>query len=209
MRIKSALISVFNKTGLLHFVSELNKLGIDVIATRGTFDFLVKNKIASIQRVSDVTNFPEILSGRVKTMHPTVLGGILASRNRQDHLNELEKLEIKLIDMVICNWYPFEKAVNHEESLQSALEKIDIGGPNLIRAAAKNYENVVVITNTERYCQVLEELKDKGDITIRTRFILATEAFKETANYDSAIWKFFKTKLRTQKNTTSGGMRRA
>ena len=188
-RIKRALISVSDKTGIIDFARELSKLGIEIIATSGTLKFLEKGGIKFVKPVSDVTNFPEILGGRVKTMHPKLIGGILALRDKKEHMNELKRLEIVPVDMVICNLYPFEKAIRRGRSLEAALEKIDIGGPNLIRAAAKNFENVVVVTNPNRYGQVLEELKKKGDVSIQTKFVLAKEAFKETARYDWIIYK--------------------
>jgi len=151
---------------------------------------LKKGGIQLVKPVSDVTKFPEILDGRIKTGHPKLIGGILALRNKKEHMNELERLEIKPVDMVVCNLYPFEKIINQGVDLKGALENIDIGGPNLIRAAAKNFENVVVIVNPNRYDKVLQELRKKGDVSTETRSILAIEAFKETAKYDFTIYKF-------------------
>jgi len=190
MTIRRALISVYDKSGIVDFARELNKLEIELIATSGTFETLKKGGIRSIKHVSDVTGSPEILGGRVKTVHPKLIGGILALRDKKEHLNELESLGIKTIDMVVCNLHPFETPINREDDVNSALENIDIGGPNLIRAAAKNFENVVVIVKPKRYGHVLQELKRKGDISVETRAILAIEAFKETARYDSLISKF-------------------
>jgi len=188
-RIKRALISVSDKTGIIDFARELSKLEIEIIATSGTLKFLEKGGVKFVKHVSDVTGFPEILGGRVKTMHPKLIGGILALRDKKEHMNELKRLGIVPIDMVVCNLPHFEKAIRRGRSLEEALEKIDIGGPDLIRAAAKNFENVVVITNPRRYGQVLEELKKKGDVSIQTKFALAKEAFKETARYDRVIYK--------------------
>ena len=190
MPIKRALISVYDKTGIVDFARELNKLGIEIIATGGTLKILKKGGIQSVKHVSDVTKFPEILSGRVKTEHPKLIGGILALRDKKEHMNELERLEIKPVDMVVCNLYPFEKIINRGVDLKTALENIDIGGPNMIRAAAKNFENVVVIVNPNRYDRVLQELKKKGDVSTETRVLLAIEAFKKTAIYDSIIYEF-------------------
>jgi phosphoribosylaminoimidazolecarboxamide formyltransferase/IMP cyclohydrolase len=192
MRIKRALISVYDKTGIVDFARELNRLGIEIIATDGTLKILKKGGIQFVKHVSDVTKFPEILGGRVKTEHPKLIGGILALRDKKEHMNELERLEIKPIDMVVCNLYPFKKLINQGIDLKVALENIDIGGPNLVRAAAKNFENVVVIVNPKRYGQVLQELKKKGEVSAETRSVLAIEAFKETARYDSVIYKFLK-----------------
>jgi phosphoribosylaminoimidazolecarboxamide formyltransferase/IMP cyclohydrolase len=190
MTIRRALISVYDKTSIVDFARELNKLGIEIIATSGTLKILKKGGIQFVKNVSDVTKFPEILGGRVKTGHPKLIGGILALRDKKEHMNELERLGIKPIDMVVCNLYPFEKVINREVDLKTALENIDIGGPNLIRAAAKNFENVAVIVNPNKYGQVLQELKKKGDVSIETRSTLAAEAFKETARYDSIIYEF-------------------
>lgn len=197
MTIKRALISVYDKTGIVDFARELNKLGIEIIATDGTMKILKKGRIQFAKHVSDVTEFPEILDGRVKTEHPKLIGGILALRNKKEHMKELEKLGIKPIDMVVCNLYPFEKMINQGADLKTALENIDIGGPNIIRAAAKNFENVVVIVNPNRYGQILQELKKKGDVSTETRSILAAEAFKETARYDSIIYKFLEKTIST------------
>ena len=198
MPIKRALISVYDKTGIVDFARELNKLEIEIIATNETLKILKKGGIRFIKHVSDVTGFPEILGGRVKTEHPKLIGGILALRDKKEHLNELERLGIKTIDMVVCNLYPFEKSINRQVDLNSALENIDIGGPNLIRAAAKNFENVVVIVNPNSHGHVLQELKKKGDVGVETRAILATEAFKETARYDSLIYKFLEKTMSTK-----------
>lgn len=188
--IKRALISVYNKFGIVDFVRELSKLGIEILATGETLKILKKSRIPCVKHVSDVTKFPEILGGRVKTEHPKLIGGILALKEKKEHINELKKLGIKPIDMVVCNFSPFEKVINRRVNLKTALENIDIGGPNLIRAAAKNFENVIVIVNPERYNLVLQELKKKGDLSRETKSNLAIEAFKETARYDFIIYNF-------------------
>lgn len=190
MRIKRALISVSDKTGIVDFARELNQLGMEIIATAGTSKFLKKGGIKSVKHVSEITGFPEILEGRVKTIHPKLISGILALRDKEDHMDELKKRGINPIDIVVCNLSPFEKVINQGENLKSAMEKIDIGGSNIIRAAAKNFENVVVIINPDKYDQVLKELKEKDCVSVETRFYLAIEAFKETARYDSMIMKF-------------------
>lgn len=195
MRIKRALISVSYKAGIIDFARELNKLGIEIIATSNTLEFLKKGEIKFVKHVSDVTNFPEILNGRVKTMHPKLIGGILARRDKKEHMKELKKLEIMPIDMVVCNLTTFEKVTSQEEDLNLALERIDIGGPCLIRAAAKNFENVIVVISPHGYDQVLEELKKKGDLSFETRFVLAVEAFRETARYDSMIYRFLERRV--------------
>jgi len=198
--IKRALLSVYDKTGIVDFARELNKLGIEIIATSGTLETLKKGGIQSVKHVSDVTKSPEILGGRVKTGHPKLIAGILALRDKKEHMNELERLEIKPVDMVVCNLYSFEEIINRGVDLKGALESIDIGGPNIIRAAAKNFENVVVIVNPNRYDQVLHELKKKGDVITETRSVLAIEAFKETARYDFIIYKFLEKTISTKQS---------
>ena len=187
---KRVLISVYNKTGIIEFARELVKLGFEVISTGGTFDVLKKGQIEFVRHVSEVTDFPEILGGRVKTEHPKLVGAILALRNNKEHMTELERFGIKPIDMVICNLYPLEQVTSQGAEIQTALENIDVGGPNMIRAAAKNFENVVVIVNPSRYSQVLREYKKNGDVSVETRKVLSVEAFKETARYDSTIYRF-------------------
>jgi len=187
---KRALISVHDKTGIVDFAKELIKLGFSIISTGGTVTTLKESGIPNVKHVSEVTGFPEILEGRIKTLHPKILAGILAIRNNKDHTSDLKTFQIKQIDLVVCNLYPFEKVTKEGANLKNALENIDIGGPNMIRAAAKNFENVVVIVNPNRYMQVLDEYKNNGDVTVETRKALAVEAFKETSRYDLAIWKF-------------------
>jgi phosphoribosylaminoimidazolecarboxamide formyltransferase/IMP cyclohydrolase len=188
--LKRALISVYDKTGIVEFARELNKLGIEIISTGGTAILLKKYGIP-VKTVSDVTKFPEILDGRVKTLHPMISGGILAVRDKKEHMEELKKHDIKPIDIVICNLYPFEEVTSKDNvDLDEALENIDVGGPNMIRAAAKNFENVVVIVDPSRYDQILQELEKNGDVSKETRADLAVEAFKCTAKYDWIIYDF-------------------
>ncbi len=195
MNMKRALISVYDKTGIVDFARELRKLGIEIIATGGTLKTLKDEGIQFVKHVSEVTEFPEILEGRVKTEHPKLIGGILALRDKKEQMKELESLGTKPIDMVVCNLYPFEKLTSQGVDLKTALENIDIGGPNMIRAAAKNFENVVVIVNPSRYGQILRELKQKGQVSTKNKAILAVEAFKETARYDSVIFRFLEKTL--------------
>ncbi len=195
MDMKRALISVYDKTGIVGFARELIKLGIEIIATGGTLKTLKEEGIQFVKHVSEVTEFPEILEGRVKTEHPKLIGGILALRDKKEYVKDLTRFGIEPIDMVVCNLYPFEKLTNQGVDLNTALENIDIGGPNMIRAAAKNFENVVVIVNPHRYDQILRELKKKGHVSTETKSILAVEAFKETARYESAIYRFLEKAL--------------
>lgn len=190
MAMKRALISVYDKTDIVSFARELSKLGFEIISTGGTLETLKEGGIRLVKHVSEVTEFPEILEGRVKTEHPKLMGGILALRDKKEHAKDLEKHGIEPIDMVVCNLYPFERVTAQGVDLKTALENIDIGGPNMIRAAAKNFENVVVVVNPRRYGPILSEYKKKGEVSAETRKALAVEAFKETARYDSAICSF-------------------
>jgi phosphoribosylaminoimidazolecarboxamide formyltransferase/IMP cyclohydrolase len=196
-KIKRALVSVYDKTGIVEFCRNLHKLGIEIVATGGTTRLLKENKIP-VKNVSDVTGFPEILSGRVKTLHPKILGGILALREKEEHVSELKKHDIQPIDMVISNLYPFEKVTSKEDvQLKEALENIDIGGPNMIRAAAKNFENVVIVVDPKDYNVVIKELKENDDVSKKTRSRLAIEAFRYTAKYDWIIHKFLEKSVST------------
>ena len=195
MIMKRALISVYDKTGIVSFVRELDKLGFEIISTGGTLKILKEEGIRLVKHVSEVTEFSEILEGRVKTEHPKLMGGILALRDKKEHIEDLEMFGIEPIDLVVCNLYPFEKVTEQGADMKTALENIDIGGPNMIRAAAKNFENVVVVVNPRRYGQVLREYKKNGDVSVETRKVLAVEAFKETARYDDAIYRFLEKNL--------------
>jgi phosphoribosylaminoimidazolecarboxamide formyltransferase/IMP cyclohydrolase len=187
---KYALLSVYNKTGIVDFAKELQKLGFSIISTGGTLKALKDAKIENIEHVSKFTGFPEILDGRIKTEHSKLVGGILALRDNKNHMNQLEQFEIMPIDLVACNLYPFQKVTENGADMKTALENIDIGGPNMIRAAAKNFENVVVVVDPSRYNQVIEEYKKKSEISKETRRALAMEAFKQTSQYDKIIYKF-------------------
>ncbi len=186
---KLALISVYDKTGIVDFARELGKMGFEIVSTGGTFKTLEAGGMHS-KHLSEITKSPEMLEGRVKTGHPKLMGGILALRDKKEHMQDLEKIGIEPVDMVVCNLYPFEKVTKQGADLKTALENIDIGGPNMIRAGAKNFENVVVITNPQRYNQILREYKKNGNVSVKTRKTLAVEAFKKTARYDLAIYRF-------------------
>ncbi len=183
---KRALISVSNKEGVVEFARGLEGLGYEIISTGGTYDTLVQAGIR-VTKVSEITGFPEILEGRVKTLHPAVHGGILAKRI-PDHLEQLQEQGIETIDIVTVNLYPFRETVSRPGvSLEEAIENIDIGGPAMIRAAAKNYRYVIVVVRPQDYEEVLSVLKDKGDLDEGHRLRLAYEAFSHTAAYDSMI----------------------
>jgi phosphoribosylaminoimidazolecarboxamide formyltransferase/IMP cyclohydrolase len=195
MIMKRALISVYDKTDIVRFARELSKLGFEIISTGGTLETLKEGRIRLVKHVSEVTEFPEILEGRVKTEHPKLIGSILALRNKKEHAEDLKRHGIEPIDMVVCNLYPFEKVTAQGADLKTTLENIDIGGPNMIRAAAKNFENVIVVVNPRRYDQILSEIKKNGEVSAETRKALAVEAFKETARYDTAICRFLEKAL--------------
>ena len=187
---KYALLSVYNKTGIVDFAKELQKLGFTIISTGGTLKTLKDAKIENTKHVSEITEFPEILEGRVKTEHPKLVAGILALRDNRNHMNQLEQFEITPVDLVACNLYPFQEVTEDGADLKTALENIDIGGPNMIRAAAKNFEHVVIVVDPSRYSQIIEEYKKNGAISKETRRALAVEAFKQTSQYDKIIYKF-------------------
>ncbi|MBA3046676.1 MAG: bifunctional phosphoribosylaminoimidazolecarboxamide formyltransferase/IMP cyclohydrolase [Candidatus Thermoplasmatota archaeon] len=184
--LKRALISVSDKTGLLEFSRALVELGYGIVSTGGTYKELHENGIP-LERVSDVTGFPEILDGRVKTLHPTIHAGILA-RTNDEHQQELKDRGIQRFHMVVVNLYPFEKVAAGEHSdVSELIENIDIGGPTLIRAAAKNHESVAVLVEPSQYKPVISELREKGELSLETRKRLAWEAFTRTAEYDAII----------------------
>lgn len=187
-KIQRALISVYEKAGVVEFARKLRELGIEILSTGGTAEILRNNGL-DIRDVSDYTGFPEIMDGRVKTLHPAIYGGILARRSNPADLDSARSLGIELIDMLVINLYPFESTIAKPAvSLEEALENIDIGGPSMIRASAKNFLDVVVVTSPDDYAAVLGEL-ESNNCTIRTKTSarLALKAFRLTAHYDSAI----------------------
>ena len=187
-RVRRALISVHDKTGVVDFARGLHALGAEILSTGGTAKLLRESGVAVVD-VAEVTGFPEMLDGRVKTLHPTVHGGILARRDLPEHVAALERHGIRPIDLVAVTLYPFEKTVARGgTTLEEAIENIDIGGPSMIRGAAKNHAHVAVITDPGQYGPVLDELrKTDGALSADTRFRLAFEAFRRTAQYDAAI----------------------
>ncbi len=185
---KTALISVSDKTGLVDFAKELEKLGIKIISTGGTAKALEQAGV-KVTQIDKITGFPEILDGRVKTLHPKIHAGILAMRSNKEHMKKLQELNIEPIDFVVINLYPFKSTISKENvKLDKAIENIDIGGPTMIRAAAKNYQDVGVIVSPKQYGAVLEELKkNKNELSSETKRKLAAFAFKEIAEYDVLI----------------------
>ncbi|MDI9336934.1 MAG: bifunctional phosphoribosylaminoimidazolecarboxamide formyltransferase/IMP cyclohydrolase [Alphaproteobacteria bacterium] len=193
MKIKNALFSTYNKSGVVEFAQKLNTLGIQIIAT-GKTEAILNEHHLQVMTVEDTTHFPEILDGRVKTLHPNIHGGILFKRNNQDHQETLLKHNIKSIDMVIVNLYPFEQTIaNAASTLDQAIEQIDIGGPTMIRAAAKNYKDVVILVEAEDFELVWQELQLHQDVSLATRLYLATKAFNIIAHYDHCIANYFNT----------------
>lgn len=190
-RIERALISVTDKTGIQELGKDLAGFGVQILSTGGTAKVLSQSGIP-ITEVSDFTGFPEMLDGRVKTLHPKIHGGILAIRSRPEHAAAMNKHGIVPIDMVVVNLYAFEKTVEREDcSLAEAIENIDIGGPTLLRASAKNYPFVTVVTDPSDYAVVLEEMKQSGGaVSEATNFRLAKKVFRLTAAYDRAITEY-------------------
>ncbi|HVF51994.1 MAG TPA: bifunctional phosphoribosylaminoimidazolecarboxamide formyltransferase/IMP cyclohydrolase [Actinomycetota bacterium] len=191
MTIGRALISVSDKGGIIEFARGLVEVGVDIISSGGTAAELADAGLP-VTKVADVTGAPEILGGRVKTLHPHIHGGILADRSKPEHMEQLASQGITPIDLVVCNLYPFERTIEHPSvKEEDAIEQIDIGGPAMVRAAAKNWHSVTVVVNPDRYDSILKELTERGEVSFETRRELALEAFQHTAAYDAAIARYF------------------
>jgi phosphoribosylaminoimidazolecarboxamide formyltransferase / IMP cyclohydrolase len=185
-----ALISVSDKTGIIQLARDLVSLGVELISTGGTAKLLAAEGLA-VKEIAEVTGFPEMLDGRVKTLHPRVHGGLLARRDTPAHMQALAEHEIGTIDILVVNLYPFEATVAKPDcTLADAIENIDIGGPAMVRSAAKNYQDVTVLTDASQYADVVAELKAHGKTSAATRFKLAVAAFNRISNYDAAISDF-------------------
>ncbi len=199
-RIQRALLSVSDKAGIVELARALTENGIEILSTGGT-----KKKIAEadvpVRSVSDYTGFPEMMDGRVKTLHPKIHAGLLALRDKPEHMQQVDRHGIELIDMVVVNLYPFQQTISKQGvTLEDAIEQIDIGGPTMLRSAAKNYRDVVVVVNPARYGQIVEELKtNDGRVSDSIKFELALEVFEHTATYDRAIADY----LAAQKGKTT------
>jgi phosphoribosylaminoimidazolecarboxamide formyltransferase/IMP cyclohydrolase len=193
IKIKRALISVSDKAGVLDLAQELVKHGVEILSTGGTAQLFRENNIP-VRDVSDYTGFPEMLDGRVKTLHPKIHGGILALRNNQEHMRIVKEHGIGLIDMVVVNLYPFEKAIKKPGvSIEEVIENIDIGGPAMLRSAAKNFKFVAVVCNPNRYTQIIGELKkNSGSLSEDLARDLAIEVFDRTSEYDKTINSYLK-----------------
>jgi len=194
MNIKRAVISVSDKEGITDFSKNLSKLNIEIFSTDRTASVLKKAGIP-IKEISSLTGFPEMLEGRVKTLHPNIHAGILAKRDNKKHMETLKKYKIQTIDLLVCNLYPFEQTIKKQKvGIEEVIENIDIGGPTLIRAAAKNYKDVIVITDKSQYREVLNSLESKGDVSLENRERLAIKAFTHTAQYDAIISSYLRNK---------------
>lgn len=186
-KVERALISLTDKSGIEGFAKELADLGIEILSTGGTAAKIREAGI-DVMDVSEFTGFPEMLDGRVKTLHPKVHGGILNQRANTEHQKQCAEYGLKNIDLIAVNLYAFEKTVADPDcSLANAIENIDIGGPTMLRASAKNFNDVTVIVDPADYPQVLKEIKETGNTTLKTRFRLAAKVFKLTSVYDTTI----------------------
>ena len=187
IKIKRAIISVSNKLGAVDLAKSLSKCGVEIISTGGTMKAIRAAGIP-VTYVSDVTGFPEIMDGRVKTLNPKIHGGILAVRDNSEHIKQMQENGIVPIDLVVVNLYPFKATIRKENvTLAEAVENIDIGGPAMIRAAAKNFKFITVVTNPERYEEIAKMISETGGVDYEMRKKLAADAFAHTADYDLMI----------------------
>ncbi|MBC3535782.1 IMP cyclohydrolase [Megasphaera hominis] len=187
MKVKRALLSVSDKTGIVELGKALAELGIEIISTGGTMRAL-RDAGVPVMAVQDVTGFPEMMDGRVKTLHPKIHGAILAVRDNPSHVQDMKDHDITPIDLVVVNLYPFQQTIAKPDvTLPEAIENIDIGGPCMVRASAKNNKYVAIVTNPKKYGEIVDILKKNGEFTDAYRLELAREAFQHTAQYDTAI----------------------
>lgn len=189
-----ALISVSDKTGIAQFAKELDQLGVTLYSTGGTYKAIAAAGVP-VHKVSELTHFEEIMDGRVKTLHPGIHGGILADRSKKTHLDDMDRMGIEPIDLVVVNLYPFRDVIQKDISLDEAIENIDIGGPTMLRSAAKNYHHVTVVVEPEDYPVVIDEIKTHGMTSLRTRQKLSVKTFEHTANYDAVISQYFRKQI--------------
>jgi phosphoribosylaminoimidazolecarboxamide formyltransferase/IMP cyclohydrolase len=193
VKIKRAIISVSNKTGIVEFAKGLNEMGVKILSTGGTAKTLRESGIP-VKDVSEHTGSPEMLDGRVKTLHPRIHGGLLARRDNPKDMEELKKYGIETIDMVVVNLYPFEETISKPGvTFGEAIENIDIGGPTMLRSASKNFQDVTVIVDPSDYEKITGEMKSSnGALTYKTRLELAKKVFSHTSRYDSLIADYLK-----------------
>ena len=190
-----ALISVSNKEGIVEFAKGLVAHGVEIISTGGTLKTLEDNGV-TVRGVSDVTGFPECLDGRVKTLHPKIHGGLLARRDNQEHMKRIKELEIDPIDFVVVNLYPFKETIqNPDATLEMAIENIDIGGPTMLRSAAKNYRDVIVLCDPRDYRMILDKLGEAGSVSEDVKYELALKVFEHTAAYDTWISDYLRRRI--------------
>ncbi len=186
-KIENAIISVSDKRGVIDFARELKKYGVDILSTGGTAKSLREAGV-DVTEVSDYTEFPEMMDGRVKTLHPKIHGGLLARRDNTSDMDALRQHGIRKIDMVVVNLYPFEKTIAKPDvTFEEAIENIDIGGPSMLRAASKNFKDLTVVVDPDDYDTILDEIRNKGEVSRKTNFALAKKVFAHTAAYDSVI----------------------
>jgi phosphoribosylaminoimidazolecarboxamide formyltransferase/IMP cyclohydrolase len=190
-KVKRVLISVSDKTGIVELGQELHSMGVEILSTGGTAKALRDAGVA-VKDVSEHTGFPEMMGGRIKTLHPKIHGGLLGRRDNEGDVEAMEKHGIAPIDLVVVNLYPFEQTVAKEGvSLAEAIENIDIGGPTMLRSSAKNFRDVAVVVDPSDYEIIVEEMKSKGgEISYETKFMLARKVFARTASYDTAITQY-------------------
>ena len=200
-KIKTALISVSDKRGILEFAKFLSENGVEILSTGGTAKLLKENSLP-VTMVSDYTGFPEMMDGRVKTLHPKIHGGLLGKRDDSNHMKAMEEHGIKPIDMLVVNLYPFEATISKEDcSFEDAIENIDIGGPSMVRSAAKNHKDVAVVASSRCYEKLIQELSDNDfSLSKKTRLLLAQEAFAHTSRYDSLISEYLFEKSETNQS---------
>ena len=191
IKIKRALVSVSDKTGVVELGRVLQEFGVEILSTGGTFRALEEGGV-ELRPVEDYTGFAEMMNGRVKTLHPKIHAGLLALRDDPDHMRQMEERGYGLIDLVVVNLYPFQQTVAKPDVTEAnAIENIDIGGPTMIRSAAKNFSHVAIVTNPGRYESIIEEMRaNDGALSMDTRRALAREAFLHTSGYDTAIHKY-------------------
>jgi len=189
---KRAIISVSDKTGIIELAAKLSELGVEIISTGGTA-VVIRQAGIPVTEVSEVTGFPECLDGRVKTLHPSIHAGVLAIRKNEEHMRQLDELGINPIDFVIVNLYPFKQTILKKDvKLEEAIENIDIGGPTLLRAAAKNSQDVVVVVDPDDYPRIIDEMQNNGEVSKETKFLLAAKVFEHTAHYDALIAEYLR-----------------
>lgn len=190
-KVRQALISVSDKTGIVEFAKALVEMGVKILSTGGTAKTLRDAGVA-VRDVADYTGFPEMLDGRVKTLHPKIHGGLLARRDIKEHMEDLKRHGIEPIDMVVVNLYPFEATISKPNvTFADAIENIDIGGPTMLRSAAKNFQDVVVIVDPKDYERIISELRKlNGDLSYKSRLELARKVFSHTSRYDAVIAEY-------------------